>query len=367
MSHYPRVRSIFVTLVATGVGASVAACGDPVAVQGDLPGIMRVVAGSAPDQDPQAGPAAVRMQLQAPRALAVSTGGLLYLLDPPGRAIFEVTPAGSVRSLLDNQGCAGTVCLSRPASIALDGRGGVLVADPGSGRVVRVALDGSGGEVLAGRPDGDPARAGAPALSVSLAEPTGVAAAPDGGTYVTERDAHRIWRVERTGTLTPVAGSGSVGHRDGEALGARFRAPTALFLHGTSLYVADQGNHRVRVVALDVSTVATVAGTGNAGYGGDGAQARNATLRSPEGVAVTADGRSLFISDRGNHRVRRVDLATGVVTTFAGTGSPAYRGSGFEAGVTDLSGPADVAVLGTSFLFVADTGNRIVWRTPIGR
>jgi sugar lactone lactonase YvrE len=355
-----------VTVAATALWTATTACGDPVVVLGDLPGIMRVVVGTAPDQDPQAGPPATRVQLQAPRALSVSPEGLLYLIDPPERAILEVSPAGAVRALLDGEGCARTVCLTRPAGIALDGRGGVLVADPGSGRVVRVALDGSGGEVLAGRPGGDPPRAGAPALSVALAEPTGVAAAGDGSVYVSARDAHRIWRIERTGTLTPVAGTGTAGHRDGDALGARFRTPTALFLHDATLYVADQGNHRVRAVALEASTVSTMAGTGNAGYAGDGGQARSATFRSPEGVAVTADGRSLFISDKGNHRVRRLNLETGVVTTFAGTGSPGYGGSGFEAGVTDLSAPADVAILGTNFLFVADTGNRIVWRTPIG-
>jgi len=200
---------------------------------------------------------------------------------------------------------------------------------------------------------------------VALLEPAGVAAAPDGSVYFTERNAHRIWRVERDGTLSAVAGN-SLGYLDGPAANARFRTPAGLALLGSTLFVADQGNHRVRAVHLENGTVSTVAGSGTPSYGGDEGLALDASLTSPAAVAVSADGISLFVADKGNHRVRRVNLATGIITTFVGTGVGEFTGSGLEAGVTGLAAPSGVAVMSASFLFVADTDNGLVWRTPVG-
>ena len=351
-------------LVAAGAVA-LQACGDPIVVLGDLPGIMRVVLGVAPDQDGASGPPAVRVQLAGPRGVAAGTGGMLYVLDPPVRTLFEVSTAGEVRTVVDRDGCDGAACLVRPEALSLDGRGGALLADPGAGRVWHVDLATGTVTVLAGKPGGEEARPGANATDVALQEPAGVAAAPDGSVYFTERNAHRIWRVERGGTLSAVAGNG-LGYLDGPAANARFRTPSGLALSGSALFVADQGNHRVRAVDLENATVSTLAGSGTPAYGGDEGPAVGASLSSPEAVAVSADGISLFVADKGNHRVRRVNLATGTITTFVGTGIGKFTGSGLEAGVTGLAAPSGVAVMSASFLFVADTGNGLVWRTPVG-
>jgi len=353
-------------LLAVTAGAVVLqACGDPIVVLGDLPGIMRVVMGVAPDQDATSGPPAVHVALAAPRGIAAAADGMIYVLDPAVRTLFEVSTAGEVRTVVDRDGCDGAACLARPEAVALDGRGNALLADPSAGRVWRVDLADGTVTVLAGQPGGEEARPGADATAVALLEPSGVAAAPDGSVYVTERNAHRIWRVERDGTLSAVAG-GRLGYLDGPAANARFRTPAGLALSGSTLFVADQGNHRVRAVDLESATVSTVAGSGTPSYNGDEGPAVLASLTSPAAVAVSADGISLFVADKGNHRVRRVNLVTGIITTFAGTGVGEYTGSGLEAGVTGVAAPSGVAVMSAAFLFVADTDNGLVWRTPIG-
>lgn len=344
-----------------GAAGLCAACGDPVVVEGDLPGIMRVVAGRAPDDPTATGP-----DLVAPRGTAASDDGALYVIDPPARLLVEVLPSGTIRTVVDHGGCSGASCLDRPEAIALDGRGGALVADPGAARVWHVDLSTGAVSVVAGRPGAEPARPGAVAAEVSLQEPAGVAAHPDGAVYVSERGAHRIWRVERSGELTAVAGVGTAGHRDGEAGQAWFRLPAGLALSGSILFVADQGNHRIRAIDLTTSVVSTPVGRGSASFSGDGGPATRATLSSPEAVAASADGVSLYIADKGNHRIRRVNRVTGAIVTFAGTGDVEFLGSGLEAGATPLASPSGVALLGSSFLFASDTGNGLVWRTPVG-
>ena len=193
-----------------------------------------------------------------------------------------------------------------------------------------------------------------------------MAAASDGSIYLSERNGHRIWRVERTGELTAVAGVGTPGHRDGPGGQAWFRNPAGLALSGTTLFVADQGNHRIRSVDLSTGDVDTPVGRGGASFTGDNGPARNAALSSPEAVAVSADGISLFVADKGNHRIRRVNRATGIITTFVGTGQAGFSGPGMEAGATLLDAPSGVATYGSAFLFVSDTQNGVVWRTPVG-
>lgn len=354
-------RRVTATFLAAVV-ASVWGCGDPVVIQGDLPGIMRIVAGRVPGDPSSSG-----LELVAPRGAATSDDGALYVVDTPARAVYEVLSSGITRTVVSHAACTGSLCMSRPERIAVDVQGALLVADPGAGRVWRVEVATGAVAVVAGSPGAEPARPGAQATEVSLDEPSGVAVAADGGVYFAERNAHRIWRVERTGELTAVAGDGTGGHRDGAAGQARFRLPAGLALAGSVLWVADQGNHRVRAVDLAAGTVSSPVGQGTPSFGGDNGPARNATLSSPGSVAVTGDGVSLFVADKGNNRIRRVNLVTGVIVTFAGTGDDAFAGSGLEAGATPLSSPSGVAVLASSYLFMTDTGNRLVWRTPVGR
>ncbi|MDP9387807.1 MAG: hypothetical protein M3Q48_07720, partial [Actinomycetota bacterium] len=124
-----------------------------------------------------------------------------------------------------------------------------------------------------------------------------------------------------------------------------------------NLYVADTGNHRVRRVDPS-GMIATVAGTGTRGFGGDGERGVGARLTAPAGVAVDGETpANLFVADTGNHRVRRVDGSTGVISTVVGTGQAGFGGDGGDARAARLDSPFGVAVRPNGELLVADTGN----------
>jgi sugar lactone lactonase YvrE len=133
-----------------------------------------------------------------------------------------------------------------------------------------------------------------------------------------------------------------------------------------NLYIADTMNHRVRKVDAATGIITHVTGTGQARYSGDGGPAFQAAINEPTGLAVTDD--ALYIADQSNNRVRRVDLVTGIITTAAGDGSAAYSGDEVPASQASLSGPSGVAVGGDGLLYIADTFNsRIRSVDPAGQ
>jgi hypothetical protein len=166
------------------------------------------------------------------------------------------------------------------------------------------------------------------------------------------------------GLASTFAGNGAGGL--GAPATPQFRDPhQAVFDAQGNLIVADTGNHRVvKLNALGAMTV--LAGTGAAGASGDNGPATAATLRSPEGVAVDAAG-NLFIADTGNHKIRMIDAATGKIATVAGTGTAGYNDDG-TAATRALSGPTNMAVGGASppALFFHDSGNKLIRKIPLG-
>jgi sugar lactone lactonase YvrE len=341
---------------------ALAACGDPIIVLGDPPGMMRIVAGMPALPGTTLDSLATRSRLREPNGIVVDQAGVLYIADVSGR-ILAVRSDGTIE-LLASASCGTPPCLDRPEHMALDGRGGLIIADGRALRVFRLDLATRQLEVLAGTGASGVAVAGAPALASSFSRPTGVAVANDGLVYFTDRGGHRVWRIGPDGTLEAVAGTGEPGNTgdDGAAVSARLLTPMGLAHADGILYVAEWENARVRGIDLTTGRIAAVAGSGLPAYGGDGGAALAAHLRMPEGIAVTADGRHLFIADRGNNRVRRVDLARGTINTFAGTGNDEFTGSELSGGETGLSRPVAVATGPHGFVFIADTGHHIVWR-----
>jgi NHL repeat-containing protein len=174
--------------------------------------------------------------------------------------------------------------------------------------------------------------------------------------------------VSATDTITTVAGTGMAGFSGdgGPATSAQLRTPLGLALDAAgNLYIAEQLNHRVRRVSPG-GTITTVAGTGTAGISGDGGPAIAAQLNQPLGVALDAGG-NLYIADFGNSRIRRLG-SDGIITTVAGTGVSGYSGDNGAAASAQLSGPAGVALDGAGNLYIADTNNnriRVVRPTPV--
>jgi DNA-binding beta-propeller fold protein YncE len=177
--------------------------------------------------------------------------------------------------------------------------------------------------------------------------PYGVVVGPDGALYFCDLDNQRIRRLDLTTrrTLT-VAGSGQRGYSgDGAAAtAASLNMPHEIqFDAAGHLYIAERDSHVIRRVDMAAGTISTFAGTGQPGFSGDGGPAAAAELRQPHSIAVDPTRRYLFICDVGNHRVRRVELATAIIDTFAGTGERQPTPDGAPLRGTPLNGPRTMA------------------------
>src|SRR6185437_29977 len=170
------------------------------------------------------------------------------------------------------------------------------------------------------------------------------------------------------GVITTVAGNGTGGYAgDGGAAtsAAIFREYRQIFDSAGNMYIADSSNHRVRKVSAGTGIITTVAGTGTAGYSGDGGLSVNAGLYNPQGVAVDSAG-NLYIADFSNSRIRKVAAATGIITTVAGTGTYAYSGDGGLATNAGMLSPDDVAIDSAGNLYIADYNNFRVRKVSAG-
>jgi len=202
---------------------------------------------------------------------------------------------------------------------------------------------------------------GGPVAASVLTDPRACAMDPAGNLYIADTIDNRIRRVDTQGHITTVAGSGVAGFGGdgGAATAAQLNAPEGIVLSPDgSLYIADTANERIRRVDAQTGIITTVAGNGQEGSGGDGRKATTAQLDVPLGLAVDLHG-NLYIADSGNNRVRKVDVA-GTITTVAGNGIRGYAGDGGPAAKAELAGPTGVAVDGADNLYIADfLNNRI--------
>lgn len=205
------------------------------------------------------------------------------------------------------------------------------------------------------------------ATEIAIDQPFGVEVGPDGALYVTEVGQHRVRRVDlRTGRITTVAGSGKKGYAgDGElATQALLNEPyeVRFDLEGNLVFVEMQ-NHLVRRVDAKTRKISTIAGTGKAGFSGDGGAATQATFSQPHSIAYDKAG-ALYIADIGNHRIRRVDPKTGIVDTIAGTGEKQLPKSGTAAKGQSMFGPRALAVQGDLLWIGLREGNSI-WKLDL--
>ncbi|HEV8713074.1 MAG TPA: Ig-like domain-containing protein, partial [Candidatus Binatia bacterium] len=203
---------------------------------------------------------------------------------------------------------------------------------------------------------------GGPATQAGLRGPSQVAAGPDGSLYISDTQSNRIRRVDPEGRITTVAGSGVAGYGGdgGLATAAALNQPDGVAVGPDgSFYIADTNNHRIRQVRPD-GTIATVAGTGSSFSAlGDGGPATAGGLSFPRGVAVGPDG-SFYIGDQGHSLIRRVS-PDGIITTVAGNGSPSYSGDGGPATRAGLRA-SRIAVGRDGSLYLADSTNHRIRR-----
>jgi sugar lactone lactonase YvrE len=198
---------------------------------------------------------------------------------------------------------------------------------------------------------------GKPAKQASLAIPLGVAGDAKGNLYIADEVHCRIRRINSTGVISTFAGTGLCGFSGdgGSALSAMNDGPTAVAVDRQgNVFLTDPGNHRIRKITPS-GIITTVAGNGVSGYSGDGGPATQASIGSPNGLAVDASG-NLYIGDSFFYVVRWVDTA-GNIHTAAGNGTYGFSGDGGPATAAQLAGATSVAADGSGNLYIADTSN----------
>jgi len=368
------------------------------------------------------GGAAASAQLFNPQGLKVDRQGNVYIADNQNHRIRKVPASGTISTVVGNgtqrfagDGAAAELAsLSGPADVAIDANNNLYISDLLNGRVRMVNAAG----VISTVAGGGGALQNGPALQASLPAPTGLAIDSEGRLIIGVNFARQVRRLSQL-TITTIAGvppTGGAGD-DTPATAATLLSPFGVAVDGAgNVLVSDQVDNRIRKVSpagviatfggtglygwngdgspattaaigsprglsFDTSgnlflvsgamsgvrriaatgSVSTIAGTGAAGFTGDGGVATEARLNIPLGVAVDAAGNT-FVADTNNHRIRRVDGATRVITTFAGTGIAGFSGDNGPAAQAQLFQPRQLTFDSGGNLFIADTGNSRVRR-----
>ncbi len=285
---------------------------------------------------------AVHAQIAGPNGLVSDRLGNLYFTDSFNDRIRKVDATGRITTVAGNGtdgysgdgGDARKAQLSNPQGVALDQHGNLLVADTFNSVIRRVDRNGIITTLAGSLPPGLGGDGG-PAAKALLSLPYDVAAGPEDSIVFCDTANSRIRRVDGSGTMHPVTGLGpsagvfGAGFKgdDGPAATAQIHSPAGLALDRQGrLYFSDTGNNRVRLI--ENGTVRTIAGTGRAGFHGDGWKAIEAEIHTPQKLAVDEAG-NIYLADRPNHRVRRIDWK-GTITTVAGSGE--ISGVSYEAG-----------------------------------
>ncbi len=207
-----------------------------------------------------------------------------------------------------------------------------------------------------------------PATSTGISQPFGICTGPDGALYVCEVGSHVVRRVDlQSGTMTAIAGCGRKGYAGdgGAATSAELNEPYEVRFdsHGNMLFVEMQ-NHLVRKVDAKSGIISTLVGNGTAGFSGDGGPATAAQLNQPHSIVLDNDDR-VYICDIRNHRIRIFDPATGIITTFAGTGTGLATPDNAALEGTPLNGPRALDFDGDHSLYLALREGNAIYRIDL--
>jgi BRCT domain type II-containing protein len=381
----------------------------------DTSGIVSIIAGTGDGGDTGDGGEATLARLNEPSDVYKDSSGNIYIADTNNHKIRKVDASGIISTIAGtgdagdtgDNGAATLARLNEPRGVFIDSSGSIYIADTknhkirwinSSGKIRPIAGTGTSGDA------GD----GGDALSALLNEPSGIFKdATD--FYIADTNNHKIRKVNAFGIISTFAGTGTSGDAGdgGDALSALLDEPRGVFKNGTDLYIADTKNHKIRKVNLSTNIISRIAGTGDAGNTGDGAAATSARLNEPNNMVLFSgelyiadtknhiirkvdtsgdistivgggvlgddgfarlarlnepngifkDDTDLYIADTRNHRIRKIDLLTNIITTVAGTGVAGYNGDGISATLAQLNEPRNVLKATSGNLYIADTKN----------
>jgi len=335
----------------------------------DTSGNISTFAGTGSSGSTGDGGPATSAKLNTPRGLYRDSTGNLYIADKGNHKIRMVNTSGNISTIAGtgapgdtgDGGAATSAQLDQPKGVYKDTSGNLYIADAMSHKVRKVDTSGNISTFAGTGAAGDTGDGGA-ATSAKLDQPFDVLKDASGNLYIADKQKHKIRMVDTSGdilTFLSDAGAGDDGD-GGLAILARTNNPGGIFKDSSTFYIADTNNHKIRKVDLSTNIITTIAGTGVAGSSGDGGPATSAQLNEPRGIFKAASG-NLYIADTNNHKIRKVNTS-GIISTFAGTGSAGDDGDfSYSATSIRLNKPYDVMIEG-SYLYIADTNNSKIRR-----
>jgi uncharacterized protein (TIGR03437 family) len=307
--------------------------------------------------------------LSQPSAIALNGAGSLYIADTGTQRVRQVLPTGVIQTLVGT-GVAGfaadnvavsAATLNSPMGVALDAAGGILIADTNNHRIRQVGTDGHIRN-LVGTGVGGVGPEGMLPAQTPLDGPRGVCTGRGGALFVVDTANHRVLQAAPQPLVITAAGNGAPGDAGdgGQARLAQLNQPSACALDSAgNLFIADTFSHRIRKVDPS-GAISTVAGTGAAGFSGDEGPAIAGSINAPRGVVVDDNG-DIFIADTGNNRIRQV-TPDGLIHTIAGQAGAGFSGDGGPAASARINAPGGLLLDGAGDLYFADTGNNRVRR-----
>lgn len=314
----------------------------------DVSGTISTFAGTGDDGDLGDGGPATAAHLSEPYAVAIDPAGNVFIADAGNSTVRKVDSGGTITTVAGGRDVGNEVSIARPRALAVDRSGNVYIADAWRDRVLRLDATGRVAVLVGlGRREID--------------APRDVALDASGNAYVIVGGPHPVVKIDPHGLVTPFAGSGGPGYSGdgGPAVNCQLLFPSAIATDDKgNVYIADYGNHRIRMVDIG-GTIQTVAGTGTRGFSGDGGPATSAEFDSPAGVAAGSDG-AVYVADRRNNRIRRIDSA-GIVTTVAGNGQSGGIEPGVPAVRAPLRWPWTVDVDSAGRVYIPDPWSRRVY------
>jgi sugar lactone lactonase YvrE len=310
---------------------------------------------------------ALTVPLVLPSAIVFDAAGNLYFAETGNHVVRKLDTTGNITTIAGtgtqgfsgDGGSATAATLDSPQGVALDSANNLYIADTHNHRVRKLTASTGILTTIAGTTpgfSGDNALATAAQLNL----PTALALDASNNLYLADTGNHRIRKISAAGIISTIAGTGTQGFSGdtGPALSATIDSPTGLALDASNnLYLADTHNHRIRKITAATGIISTLAGTGTLGFSGDTADSTTANLALPHGITMDPAG-NLYFADTANHRIRRIDATTGIITTVAGDGTQAFAGDGGPAIAASLDSPRNAAVSPSTLLTLSDTGNQ---------
>jgi sugar lactone lactonase YvrE len=336
-------------------------------------GLISTFAGNGTGGFSGDGAAATSAKLHFPEGVAVDAAGNVYIADRANNRIREVNTGGIISTFagtgfagFSGDGAAATLAkLSNPGSVTLDASGNVYIADRTNNRI-RMITSGGIISTVAGNGTAGFSGDGAAATSSELNGPWGVTVDGSGNIYVADQSNLRIRKVNISGIISTIAGTGSLSFwgDGGPATSAELHGPAGLTLDASgNMYITDRINNRIRKVSSG-GIISTVAGNGTAGFFGDGAAATSAEINSPYGIVIDTIG-NLYISDQNNNRIRMVNTS-GIISTVAGSGTGGFSGDSAGATLAYLNSPYGITLDAARNLYISDDNNQRIRKVSTG-